>query len=291
VTRLVESAEVLRAVGVDAGTGPGAWEVWARRVLSFADAKPRWVSGEISWDDAMFLYSIVRATGARDGVRRVVEIGVASGVSSAIILAALRDAGATLFDEPPEGFGAVLRSYDIGDRCYFDHERAVGEAALEMTPDLLEGWALRTGCDSIDASEELDLGTADVAFIDADHRHPWPAIDALALLGVMRPGSWIVLHDVRLEALAARHEARTGERVDWKHKGARVVFEAWPLEKVVAGSELGNIGAVRVGRDREETDAVRRSLVELIGAEVWERGVMTSARHALERLGVGAEAA
>ena len=36
----------------------------------------------------------------------------------------------------------------------------------------------------------------DLAFIDANHKHPWTAIDFLLLLPLIREGGVVVLHDM-----------------------------------------------------------------------------------------------
>ena len=270
--RMVAGAQGLAAVGIEVGRD------WANRVLGLYGRMPSWVIGAVPPPDGMFLYSIVRGSEAR----RVAEVGVASGVSSAMILAAVRDGGGELSGESGE---EALRSYDVSDRCYFDESRRVGEAAPEMFPELTRSWVLRTGCDAVDASGEIGEGSLDVAFIDGDHRHPWVVIDVLALLGAMREGGWLVLHDVRLEETAAARAARTGEQIDWGYRGARLVYEAWPGPKATAG-KFGNIGALRVG-GREDRESARDMLMALIRDESWEGDVEKSARRALDRLGVG----
>jgi hypothetical protein len=44
----------------------------------------------------------------------------------------------------------------------------------------------------------LDGLRIDGALIDGSHYHPWPTVDAMLLLPRMRPGAFIVVHDLHL---------------------------------------------------------------------------------------------
>lgn len=228
------------------------------RVAEFYET-PAWAVGCIGVVDAMFLYDMVA------GVRpeRIIEIGVASGGSTSLLLRALADAGLTARDERGE---ARLRSFDLHPFCYFDRTRPVGSAVAEMCPDLADGLDLRRGMTAIDAGRLLAGGGAALAFVDGDHRHPAPTADVLALAPALAPGAWIVLHDIDLPAAAKRYEANHATRVDWHHAGAEVLFEHWPFEKLRGAGDAANIGAVRVPTGRAMT---RGDLAGPIG-EPWE---------------------
>ncbi len=88
------------------------------------------------------------------------------------------------------------------------------------------------------------------AFIDGNHQHPWPLIDLLHLLPLMRPGSWIVLDDINMPDLCPGPKVRYGPRY---------VFEAWP------GARLPgfNVGAVQVPADLEELRPMVVKLLEI----------------------------
>src|SRR3712207_2137383 len=83
-------------------------------VDSFYAARPAWAKGCVSLHDARFLDRRVRAA----AVDRVVEIGTAAGVSTAVLANALA--------------GGRVYSYDISPRFYGDTARAAGDAAREM---------------------------------------------------------------------------------------------------------------------------------------------------------------
>ncbi len=56
--------------------------------------------------------------------------------------------------------------------------------------------------------------------------------------------------DINLVAVAEAYEQRTGERVEWHHRGAQVLFETWPFRKMRGGGGAKNIGAIRLPTDR-----------------------------------------
>ena len=95
-------------------------------------------------------------------------------------------------------------------------------------------------CRQLFAAGELTF-----AFIDGNHRHPWPLVDVLQVQQVMERG-WILMHDIDLPDLIER-VAAAGQPVDHAPVyGAKHVFDFWPHEKIRAG----NIGAIRIPADR-----------------------------------------
>ncbi len=190
-------------------------------------AAPDWVRGATPPGDAAFLRRIVTV----HAPARVLELGVAAGVSSAYLLEAL-DA---LPDVPG---GRELRSCDVQATCYFDAGRATGEAVATMYPRPRARWVLDTNTDARRLSQTLAPGSVDLVFIDANHFHPWPLLDLLHLSAIAAPGAWFVLHDINLPAIAPRFAA-------W---GATWLFETWPFQKC-ADSPDANIGAVRLPAD------------------------------------------
>ena len=46
-------------------------------------------------------------------------------------------------------------------------------------------------------------------------------------------------HDIALPEIAREHERRTGERVAWGERGAQLLFDCWPFEKIRGGGDGG----------------------------------------------------
>ena len=197
-------------------------------------APPAWVAGSVGIADAMMLYDAAFCLRPR----LVAEIGTAAGVSACALLLALRDAGVPLRRE--DGLTA-LHTFDAQERCYFDASRAIGAAIAEMTPDLAHGATVHAGCTAADAGATLPARSVELAFIDADHRHPMPTADLLALAPALAPGAWVVLHDLAL------HESAGG-----REYGPIALYDAWPFEKFrgdrAANGKPGcaNVGLIRL---------------------------------------------
>lgn len=198
-------------------------------------AKPSWVLQEINDTEAKFITDLIDFCQPTT----VIEIGVGSGWSSLCILQAL----AAL---PVE---SELISYDIRSCCAWNELKATGSVVNEVAPHLLPLWSFRPG-NSATAAQENDGLEAGLAFIDADHAHPWPTLDLLALLAILSPGSWVVLHDI--EKIGPKGEFH----------GAKTLFETWPEADRQRGyGEASNIGAVRIPLNPNDSlPHLRRSL-------------------------------
>lgn len=201
-----------------------------------------WIDGYLSLGDAQFLYDVVAAVRPT----RIVEIGSASGYSAAVMLRALADTQVPLV--AADGRPAIL-SFDIATECYWDRSHRVGSAVGELVPDLVGGAEFVQGT-SIAASA-LAPASASLAFIDANHDHPWATLDLLLLSRVLRPGSWVVLHDTRLALCGRLYADKTGTGAVWNQNGAAHLFETWQYERLAERTTPGtNIGAVRLPVDR-----------------------------------------
>ncbi len=263
---------------------------------------PGWVQGAISLADALFLYEMVRCVRPA----RVIEVGVAWGASTSVILFGLADTPAgpvPLVDALGGEAGAALpavHAFDLHPYCYFARSTPVGSGVQALVPHLARAVQFHTrqtaheagamfAADPWGSGAErgesgrggLGRGGVRLALIDADHRHPCPTADLLALLPALAPGAWVVLHDIQLPRLAREHEMETGQRVPWNEHGAQHLFDHWPFEKFAGCAEDGagrggapegpriggsNIGAIRIPADRPIT---ARDLKPIIGLP-WE---------------------
>ena len=156
-------------------------------------------------------------------------------------------------------------SYDISSRCYHDQSRSIGDATREQLPsDLLEHVVFRNPNVAADAAD--DHPTIRFAFIDANHEHPWPTLDLLALLDCLEVGAQVLLHDVNLPLIHAEHQV-------W---GAKWLFDAVELEKMVTDDvEIPNIGPFSIAADKER---VREQLIALLASETWAANVSEAQR-------------
>jgi len=188
---------------------------------------PSWATGYVSGTDAAFLAHMVSALRPRT----VVELGVASGASSAALLYALDQLSG---DEP-----RTLCSCDVRATCYFNEAYDTGQACRDMYPTPRAQWRREFAMDARALAEVLPPGGADLTFIDANHSHPWPLLDLLHVTAFAKPGSWVMLHDIELPVQHPAHQVY----------GPRWLFQAWPFNKVKGLGQWTSIGAVQLPDD------------------------------------------
>ena len=119
--------------------------------------------------------------------QNVVEIGCASGFSTALMAKMLEEIGP-----------ASITSYDVADKFWMDPSKEVGYLVENIAKSSATSITVRRGKLSLDICSDFEPGAIDFAFIDANHQHPWPLIDTLAILPLMSDGAYIVHHDLQL---------------------------------------------------------------------------------------------
>ena len=186
-------------------------------------SRPKWAAGTISRDDAAFIFDML----IREHPRSVAEIGVASGTSTAFLSTVLSD---RLRDSRLYSFDQLECLYDVPSK-------PVGAYLYDLFGELPENLTLGAGI----ASTKIRGWPGrpqqfDFVFLDASHIHPWPCIDLLAIIDIVNPGSWVVLHDVWLPLLSC----------DTREYGPMYLYQNWPGEKCAPVGNNANIGAVRL---------------------------------------------
>ena len=177
---------------------------------------------------------------------RIIEIGTASGTSTALLAAI---AASSLRELGRKPVGVLVDTIDKKSECLFDRTKPIGYMVAELVPELAAHVRVRTNHDSFAAREFNPRGSVELAFIDGNHQHPWPLIDVLNLLPLVRAGAWFVLHDIDLPAVAARLNLES-------RYGAQWLFQRWPA----ASFSSGNIGAVQVPHQPRELQPFLREL-------------------------------
>jgi cephalosporin hydroxylase len=203
--------------------------------------------GGISSLDCVFLTALVSIFAPR----RVIEIGTLTGFSAAIIAKAIHR-------QHGNSGGIAVETIDARTHCSFDETRPIGFEIPELIPDLASTVRVHTGRESDFARE---LGARDefgLAFIDADHRHPWPLLDVLRLAPYVQSGGWILLHDIQLgthgQTLTEAGQPLEGETP----YGAEWLFDRWPFRKISAA----HIGAIELLARKADLIPFALSLME-----------------------------
>ena len=203
-----------------------------RTSLEYLLTHQRNSSGAIGVGDLLFLHAFVTVL-APD---RVVEIGTLSGFSAAVI------ADAVAQHQRPESEAVVVDTIDLSQRCLTDQTKPVGFEIPELVPRLSSRIPVHAGKDARYLEQIARAGELEVVFIDADHQHPRPTLDLVRVARFVRPGGWVVVHDIDLGSLGERMRA-AGTPFDYGAPfGAQWLFEAWPFGKISGG----NIGALRL---------------------------------------------
>ncbi len=197
---------------------------------------PTWAQGHINTRDACFLWDFIEASAkhATDELS-ILEIGTASGVSTAALAQ-----GAHLLSDTP----THIHAFDVLEYCYFDATRKVGSAADELAPELTDSITIHTPRNARDAVAHLPPKSVDLALIDADHRHPAVAIDLLTILPILKPGTWVLIHDIELDLIQSNHPTSPGAQ-----SGPKLLYQAWAFDKAReqrSDPRESNIGALKI---------------------------------------------
>lgn len=110
----------------------------------------------------VFLYDELH----RERPKQVIEIGTASGVSTALILAAM--AGFDKSDPLPDNRARTVISYDYSRHLYFDKTNLVGAAIDEIYPTLRANLQMRNPYTVVDFPKFPWPGSIDFIFLDAN---------------------------------------------------------------------------------------------------------------------------
>jgi predicted O-methyltransferase YrrM len=172
--------------------------------------------------------------------RRVIEIGTLTGFSTAIIAAAI-------YRQHGLQSGIAVDTIDSQIQCSIDETRPIGFEIPELIPDLVSTVRVHTGRESDVVREIAPPGGFGLAFIDADHRHPWPLLDVLRLAPYLQPSGWILLHDIQLGSYGKAERAAGKELESGTPYGAEWLFERWPFRKI----RSFHIGAIEMPPRRE----------------------------------------
>lgn len=195
-------------------------------------------SGAIGVSDLLFLHAFVNVLAPA----RAVEIGTLSGFSAAVL------ADAVARHQPVESASVLVDTIDLSERCFTDQTKRVGFEIPQLVPQLASRIRVHAGKDARHVEQIARPRELEVVFIDGDHQHPRPTLDLIRVSRFVRPGGWVVIHDIELGSLGKRMRAAGTPFEHGAPFGAQWLFEAWPFEKISGG----NIGALRLPENLRE---------------------------------------
>lgn len=117
--------------------------------------------------------------------KRVIEIGTASGVTTGFIAQFLS-----------ENAGTSVTSIDLAETFFASPSDPVGYLARKIYP----GTDIEIEIHPRKTSLDLEAlgGPWDMAFVDANHQHPWPTLDTLAVAPFLSGPRIVIHHDLQL---------------------------------------------------------------------------------------------
>ena len=153
--------------------------------------------GAIDGQDIAFIDDLI----GQDRPRNVVEIGCASGLSTCVLASLISSVG-----------GGTLNSFDLMERFYANPAKQVGYLLDEAPPHDGVNVTVHRGKTCLDVADHV-TGPVDLCFIDAAHKHPWPLIDTLAILPMMKPGGLVIHHDLQMFRSGEGYEHANGPKM------------------------------------------------------------------------------
>ena len=135
---------------------------------------------EMTTDEQRFVNGMVRKVKPK----KIVEIGVAYGGTSAIILNAIKDIK-----------DSKLYSIDISKKCYRIPSKNSGFIVNETFPYLMDKWKLFLGDWPSAFLESIGNGI-DFVYLDTVHTTPGEMINWIEILPFLKEEAFLVMHDV-----------------------------------------------------------------------------------------------
>lgn len=135
---------------------------------------------------AKYEYNFLNTLIRRKKPKKILELGVSQGGSSAIILNAIKD-----LDE------SFLYSIDYNTTHYRYKDKNTG-FYMDEYPELKKKWQLFTGGLALNFMDEIGDGI-DFCFIDTAHNNPGEILDVLMILPYLKENTTIVFHDTNLQ--------------------------------------------------------------------------------------------
>lgn len=130
--------------------------------------------------EANFINGIIR----KHKLKTCLEIGVANGGSSILILNAIKD-----FEN------SCLVSIDLFTHVLSDPKNKIGYRAYEFFPELTKNWKLFTGDQPHKFLVDLNM-KFDLLFLDSAHFSPGEIINFIEVLPFLKENAIIIVHDL-----------------------------------------------------------------------------------------------
>ena len=185
---------------------------------------------EMTYQERFFLTNLI----LEHKPQKILEVGVAAGASSLVILNAIRE----------NNYGE-LYSIDYNEKYYRDNTKTTGFLVKELFPEFMDKWQFFSGglC-----ANYLDYIGKDIdfCFIDTVHSTPGEILDFLMILPYLKESAIVVLHDIALHQNSEYRTANVNCMLYSAIKGQKLVL--WEPKYIA----FGNIGGIILDKDIKE---------------------------------------
>ena len=144
--------------------------------------KMRKYSGWMLWNNNQYYF--INGIIQKFKPKKCLEIGVARGGSSILILNSIKDIK-----------NSFLISIDLNKKCYIERQYDTGYRVNKYFPELTKNWQLFTGEQPHIFLQNLNL-TFDFVFLDTAHISPGELINLIEILPFLNENAIIILHDI-----------------------------------------------------------------------------------------------
>ena len=186
--------------------------------------------GSIAADEAMVVQSLIQ----RERPQNFLEVGTASGISGGLICCMLNENG-----------GETFTTLDHDNTFFGDRTKENGY----LIEEVYRGSRVKVNKRPFTTALDLpELGMEfDMAFIDANHQHPFPMLDTLCVFPYLRSSRIVLHHDLNL--------FKTQEQPHGI--GPKFLYDQFPHElRQRAEARGGNLYFVRMTMTKDELEAM-----------------------------------
>jgi len=176
--------------------------------------------------------------------KKILEVGVSAGASSAILLNASAD------------YGAEVHSIEYLDHWYLDPSKESGFLIKEKFPELASNWSFHHGAIAAQFMEKIG-GNIDLCLLDTMHCNPGEFLDFLMILPYLRSDAIIILHDVALHTLVGNFDTIPDTNTYDKLTTCGALFSALRGQRLLpsrmdSNYRFANIGAIKLTEGMEQ---------------------------------------
>ena len=189
---------------------------------------------EMKQEERKFLNGVIR----KYKPNKILEVGVAQGGSSALILNAIK--------EYPN---SKLYSIDRSVTWYQNHNKKVGWLVKEKFPELLNKWTLYAGNNPAENLETIG-NNIDLVFIDTMHVMPGEMLNFLEVLPFLKEEAIIVMHDI---FIMFNHKNFKNKKLNYSNNQLICYIRGKLILPSYGDKEFSrNIGAIKLDKNQKQ---------------------------------------